>query len=439
MAAGPLRLAIRARRGAVTAPGVLAVSALVVAMAAAVLAGCAPAGREPAPAAQAPGPAAPAAATSAPSAAPAPDQVDALRVAAIEDAVNATEAQRHECWARGAADDFRLAGRIVLRIGFDDSARAAVTVAYDQPADPVLTGCLVALYQGYAWPPVFGPGSAVELPFEFQAPSRQYTVALEHVQPVPLGPVAQAQILLDEQNTGNADISLTLITLRGELDMPPHGHRRATEFIHVLEGAVSFYPLDAPDRAVEVKAGQTVYLPPGVPHGVRHRGDGSLRIVQFFTPQGPHLHMRGREPVDLLVGEAARVLPRPGELAPVSTAPELYELAGGRARVAMHFDSDKVDDGAAYMGVLTAEPGMEIPLHRHPDETEVVFLLEGSVEMTIDGDRYQVEPMTAIQIPSGLEHGVKVTGDRPIRALQFYSPGGPEQRFKQMGRRLPTP
>lgn len=368
------------------------------------------------------------------------EDLDARRIAAIEQAVNQTRAARHDCWARGAADDYRLEGRVMLGVRFEgdgpDEVAPSVTVLDDEPGDQVLASCLVALYEGHAWPPVFSPGTAIELPFGFHAPRYQYTVQAEHVSPRALdehatGGQVEARVLLDTQSTGNPAVALSLVTARGDVEMPLQGHARATEMLYVLEGALALRAPGDTGASVSVTAGQAAHVAPGVPYILAHAGDAPAVAVQILTPAGPQRQFRGQAPEDLLVGEAARGLPRAGALPLVRAAPEaheVYEIPGGQ--VAFFFEPGVTGSDAAYLGVLTAEPGVRIPAHRHPGETEVVLVLAGTGVMTVDGDAHPVGPMTAAQIPPGIEHAVEITGAEPLRALQVYTPSGPEQRFK---------
>jgi quercetin dioxygenase-like cupin family protein len=114
----------------------------------------------------------------------------------------------------------------------------------------------------------------------------------------------------------------------------------------------------------------------------------------------------------------------------VQAAPKVYPIAGGQAEIGIYFDRASGHE-AASLATLTARPGMRIPAHVHERETEMVLVLAGTGTMTIDGDTYPIAPMTAIQIPPGTEHAVVVDGPEPLRALQVYTPSGPEQRFKQ--------
>jgi mannose-6-phosphate isomerase-like protein (cupin superfamily) len=370
---------------------------------------------------------------------------EAATVAAIEQAINDTRAARHTCWARGAVDDYRLAGRITLRVQFGADGPPVVTVRDDQPQDVRLTYCLVDLYRGHAWPDVFAPGTVVELPFAFEAPRYQYTIQAEHVpwlvlkgeppadgsDPIP-GDPSPWRVLLDAANTGNDDIAVVLVELRAASERagtPPQSapvaHERTTMLFYVIDGQAEIVSAAGQRAGQLVRAGQAIWVPPGTTYAVRPT-DALLTAVQIFVPAGPELALRGEAPADTAPARGRRGarLPR------VQAAPQIYPIAGGQAEVGLYFDRASGHE-AASLATLTARPGMRIPAHVHERETEMVLVLAGTGTMTIDGDTYPIAPMTAIQIPPGTEHAVEVSGPEPLRALQVYTPSGPEQRFKQ--------
>jgi mannose-6-phosphate isomerase-like protein (cupin superfamily) len=41
-----------------------------------------------------------------------------------------------------------------------------------------------------------------------------------------------------------------------------------------------------------------------------------------------------------------------------------------------------------------------------------------------------VQAGDAVQIPPDLEHSARIVSEEPLKAVQFYTPAGPEQRFK---------
>jgi mannose-6-phosphate isomerase-like protein (cupin superfamily) len=360
------------------------------------------------------------------------DSDDAMRIAAIEKAVNDTGAARHECWAFAAADDFRLRGRVSLRFTFAASATAAVEVVSDQPGDPRLSECLVQLYQAYVWPRVFEPGQSIVLPFDFQAPDAQYTVAARYVEPARLAEgKLEVAVLIDEKNSGNGAGALSTLILSGGMEVPLHRHSSA-EILYVKSGRGLIYGLGGRKKAVRVGPGHGIYIPAGTAHAFVHQGDEPARLVQLYTPAGPEKRFKGGPDVGTTpVSEAEARRPARGHPVPfIIKKPSEHVIAGGDARVAIYFDQSVTGDRAASMGVFTARPGARVPPHRHAAESEILLVTRGAGSMTVAGESYPIEPMTAVQVPANIEHSFEVTGEEPVEAIQFYTPAGPEQRFK---------
>jgi mannose-6-phosphate isomerase-like protein (cupin superfamily) len=156
-----------------------------------------------------------------------------------------------------------------------------------------------------------------------------------------------------------------------------------------------------------------------------------LNMVEIAVPGSPV--------VGLVLGEHTGAKPgrrdrRKARLPAVQTRAQVFPIAGGQAEAGIFYDRAG-GLAAASLAVITAQPGMRIPAHVHERETEVVLILEGTGTMTIGGETHPIAPMTAIQIPPGVEHSVVFGEGGPVRALQVYTPSGPEQRFKQP----PTP
>jgi mannose-6-phosphate isomerase-like protein (cupin superfamily) len=80
------------------------------------------------------------------------------------------------------------------------------------------------------------------------------------------------------------------------------------------------------------------------------------------------------------------------------------------------------------LSVLSLAAGGAVPEHTHAKETELLYVLSGTGSMVIDGVTLPVTPTTVVQIPKGTPH--QATFTEATRAIQLYTPGGPEQRFK---------
>ncbi len=358
-------------------------------------------------------------------------EAEAAQIQAIAGALNEFSPAVHTCWARGAADDFRLEGQVVLAVEIGAHGTSTIEVLEDSAQDSVLTECLTALWGSYRWPEVFAVGDRIQLPpFDFVAPTAQYSVALPHVPAVALGDSGlSAQVLIDAQNSGNGQASMTVLTAAARSEVPLHTHSSA-ELLFVLSGEGKVLGAGAPQS---VAPGMAIYIAPGVVHGFV-AGDEKVELVQLYAPGGPEGCFRNASKSDgteAFTGKVSRRAPKP--LVRSAAKAKAYAVAGGKAEVRILIDEDISGDPSAYIGALTAQPGAKIPLHRHGDSSELLFVIEGSATMEVAGKQIRVQAGDAVQIPSRVEHGAGIEGMEAFKALQFYAPGGPEQRFKAGG------
>ena len=87
---------------------------------------------------------------------------------------------------------------------------------------------------------------------------------------------------------------------------------------------------------------------------------------------------------------------------------------------------------AASMGVLELQAGAGVPEHIHEHSVEMLYVEEGNVEMTVEGQVMAVHPGDAVYIPAGIRHSARVPEGAPaFRAVQVYVGPGPEARFRQ--------
>jgi mannose-6-phosphate isomerase-like protein (cupin superfamily) len=76
-----------------------------------------------------------------------------------------------------------------------------------------------------------------------------------------------------------------------EATVPPggetllHRHRVTEELYHVTAGAGV---MTLGDESFDVRAGDTVHIPPGTPHRIRNTGAAPLRILCACTPAYSH-------------------------------------------------------------------------------------------------------------------------------------------------------
>ena len=80
---------------------------------------------------------------------------------------------------------------------------------------------------------------------------------------------------------------------------------------------------------------------------------------------------------------------------------------------------------AKYLKINITEyaPGTEHKLHAHPDQEEVIFVLEGEgITRTKDGDK-RISAGAFVFVPAGMDHAtINIQKDKPMKAIIIKSP-----------------
>lgn len=79
------------------------------------------------------------------------------------------------------------------------------------------------------------------------------------------------------------------------------------------------------------------------------------------------------------------------------------------------------------VAVVDLEPNTVLPAHSHPHE-QATYLLQGELEMNLNGERRTMRPGDLVIIPGGVEHSV-VAGSQPVRLLDMFSPVRQDLKF----------
>ena len=369
---------------------------------------------QPAPAPQSPTPTPTPTISNTPIDAPGPSEEEKL--AAIQKAMNELDEAAQGCWAMAATDRFDIAGDIKVLV--DIMATDAKTqITSDTVRNKKLADCLQQLLAAYKWaPPLYG--QSIQLPFAFQAPAGQSVIDRQLVEWHGQSNVSVA-VLLDENNSGNPAASMF------EVAIPP----RATTGMRVAERAELWYFLgdaevksaqDGKDPRVtatvgyRAKAGEMLYVPAGTAREI-----GALqpefRAVVVIAPGGREGAARA--------GALPTVAKSTGK-----GSPKLLKQGTAHGPAMIFLEPSVVKDAPFSASVLALPAGANVPEHVHAKETELLYVLEGSGTMTIAGQEIAVMPTSVIQIPANTKHAF--TAKVAVRALQLYTPPGPEQRFK---------
>ncbi len=347
----------------------------------------------------------------APADAPAPSQDEIL--AAIQKAMNELDEGTQGCWAAAAAvERFDIEGDVTARIDIGDAAAQVVLVA-NTTSSPRLSACVVAVLGGYAWAPPLR-GQTIQLPFRFRAPDGQSVVDRHLVPAVGQGAVS-VRVLMDDATTGNDAASMLEVTIAPGGGTGLRQPDRA-ELWYFLT------PAQVTGRSAGVRsvaAGDMMFVDRGHVRNVSAPG-GEVRAVIVLVPGGREGTARaGALPAPMVATSGAR-----GE--PLVLPARAATTAGPATLFA---EPATTSSQALAASILSVPAGATVAEHVHATETELLYVLEGAGTMTVAGVALAVTPTSVIQIPPNTRHAFTATAT--VRAVQIYTPAGPEQRFKK--------
>jgi quercetin dioxygenase-like cupin family protein len=89
--------------------------------------------------------------------------------------------------------------------------------------------------------------------------------------------------------------------------------------------------------------------------------------------------------------------------------------------------------GAMTVFESTPAPGEGPPLHRHPNEDEVLYVLQGRLHVKLDETLHEAPAGSVVFIPKGVPHTWQNTGDDAARFLGLFAPAaaGMERFFER--------
>jgi mannose-6-phosphate isomerase-like protein (cupin superfamily) len=180
-----------------------------------------------------------------------------------------------------------------------------------------------------------------------------------------------------------------------------HVHHRHTDLFYVLAGELTVR-LGVDGEAVAVPKGNFVRVPPMVVHGFRNASDAELRYLNFHAPGvGFADYMRGL---------------RDGRRVPFDQEPPPAE--GIRPASEAAIGAGEIDTAAIAISAVGTDGGGSPPVDA--GQVQCLYLLEGSLEVTL-GDRHIDAPAGSwIQLPAGVPHSVAIRG--PARYLRVQAP-----------------
>lgn len=98
------------------------------------------------------------------------------------------------------------------------------------------------------------------------------------------------------------------------------------------------------------------------------------------------------------------------------------------------------DGNDNYVFGMISPPGSGLPLHVHTTEDEVVYILEGELDVTIGGEVFKATAGDCLNLVRTIPHGYTITGTTDAKTLWYVSPGKSfEDFFSELSRFAPGP
>jgi mannose-6-phosphate isomerase-like protein (cupin superfamily) len=83
------------------------------------------------------------------------------------------------------------------------------------------------------------------------------------------------------------------------------------------------------------------------------------------------------------------------------------------------------------LAVITVQPHSGgPPSHRHRDEDDSFYVLEGELTFGVEGEEVVAGPGTFVLVPPGIEHTFRNDGDVPVRFVNVHAPAGFDLRLE---------
>ena len=336
------------------------------------------------------------------------------RLAAIQKAMNELRGASQECWAAAATERFDIEGELTFQIAIS-AGGAQASAVHDTARNTRLTTCVGKLLSAYPWAPPLR-GQTIQLPFKFRAPDGQSTIDRALVPWNGQGSGAarvSVAVLLDENNSGNVAASMFELAIAAGGTTGLRRTDRAELWYFLGAGQVGFA-----GGKHAVAAGDMMYAPKGAAREVAASAE-DLHAVIVAAPGGREGAARtGALPTREATGGAA------------TPAPVLLPAAAARTfgPATIFADAATTRDKTLAASIVSLAAGTKVPEHVHAGETELWYMLAGAGTLTVNGVDLPVGATSVVQIPRGARHAFAVTTD--CRALQVFTPAGPEQQLK---------
>ncbi|HYE55548.1 MAG TPA: cupin domain-containing protein [Chitinophagaceae bacterium] len=112
---------------------------------------------------------------------------------------------------------------------------------------------------------------------------------------------------------------------------------------------------------------------------------------------------------------------------------ETYLIGPRRAPVTIMVDKSRKNVNSFSLCREEIVPQDGIPVHKHLNEDELIYIQYGSGVFTLGEQQYQVKAGSAMYVPKGIWHGIMNNGTENIRMVFSFTPSGFENYFREIG------
>jgi quercetin dioxygenase-like cupin family protein len=116
---------------------------------------------------------------------------------------------------------------------------------------------------------------------------------------------------------------------------------------------------------------------------------------------------------------------------PIVVPPDGEELNVGGSQI-FHKVKSKDTNGVFSLVEIVTPGGKGVDLHVHEREDELVYLLEGEIEVTLGNQKMKAVPGVMALLPRGIPHGFTNVGNKPSRLLDTILPGQFDNYFVEL-------
>jgi quercetin dioxygenase-like cupin family protein len=117
---------------------------------------------------------------------------------------------------------------------------------------------------------------------------------------------------------------------------------------------------------------------------------------------------------------------------------EAFQMRDGTAIVKIKIAKVQGAESISFLSE-SFKPGDALPVHKHLNEDELIFLHKGSGMFTLGDKQYEIKEGAVAIVPKGVWHGLQNTGSENIEMRFGYTPSGFEGFFREVGTSVGQP